>query len=138
MFRCCATTRDPQPVPRTHQLLIRLPVDSGNSLPSLAVGGPHTFILPCTVQGCLNIALIFVARSLLGIVPLLSYKEDHALVRMHVCASHTATPTCGAHAVSWDCVLLKVSRDQEWKQSLARDRGHLQDTSGVNALLSLL
>lgn len=113
-------------------------MDSGNSPPSLAVGGPHTVILPYTVQGGLNIALIFVAHSLLGIVTVLLYKEDCALVQMQVCASHAAASTCGARAVSWDCVLLKISRDQEWKQRLTRDRGHVQETGSVNAVLSLL
>lgn len=97
----------------------------------------NTFILPYTVQGGWDIALIFVVHRLLGIVTVLFYKVDYALMRMQVHASHATAPTCGARAVFWDCVLLKISRDQEWKQSLPRDRGHLQETGGVNALLSL-
>lgn len=87
-------------------------MDSGNSPPSLAVGGPHTFILPFTVQGGLNTDFIFVVHFVLGIVSVLLYEEDCALVQMQVCANRTAAPTCGGCAVSWDYVLLKVSRDQ--------------------------
>lgn len=62
-FRGCANTRDPQPVPRTHQLLVWLPVDSGNSPPSQAVGGLHTFIFYAVWGGLKFVLILWLTSS---------------------------------------------------------------------------
>lgn len=74
------------------------------------MGGPRTFILPYTVQGGLNIALVFVAHSLLGIVTVLLYKEDCALVRMQVCKPRSCTHVWSTCSFLGLCVIKDIKR----------------------------